>query len=36
VHLLADKTAIYRYGGDLTEGEATKLLDSAVERLDAA
>jgi hypothetical protein len=36
VHLLADKTAIYRYAGDLTEGEATKLLDSAVERLDAA
>ncbi|GLH99700.1 hypothetical protein [Phytohabitans aurantiacus] len=36
VHLLANKTAIYRYGGDLTEKEATKLLDGAVERLDAA
>lgn len=36
VHLLADKTVIYRYGGELTDKEAGELLDSAVERLDAA
>ncbi|WP_173072842.1 hypothetical protein [Phytohabitans rumicis] len=36
LHVQADKTAIWRFGGDLTEDEASKLLDSAAERLDAA